>query len=319
MSILENKILNIDYEKEVKNISDMVTSYLRTVAHRRGLVVAISGGIDSSVCAALAVKAVGNKRVLLLRLPEADSSSKTGDRSMELSEHLGCETITQNITDVLDALGCYEWRDNAIKQLFPGYDDAWKNKIVIDGGLEGQYNHFNLVVQSPDGKTTTKRMEYSQYLQVIAATNYKQRVRKSIEYFHADRMNYAVTGTPNLLEYDQGFFVKNGDGSADVKPIAHLYKSQVYEMAKYLGLPEGICNVIPTTDTYSLAQGQDEFYFALPYAQMDVALWCYKNSKSTAELANDLNITLEVAEHVYTDIENKRKMTKYLASQPETV
>ena len=235
MSILEDEIVNIDYEKDANKVCAMMTSYLRKVAHRRGLVVAISGGIDSSVSAALAVRAVGKKRVLLLRLPEADSSSCTGDRSTELSEHLGCETITQNITSVLNALGCYEWRDIAIKQLFPDYDDTWKNKIVIDGGLEGQYNHFNLVVQSPDGNTTTKKMEYSQYLQVVAATNYKQRVRKSIEYFHADRMNYAVIGTPNLLEYDQGFFVKNGDGSADVKPIAHLYKSQVYAMAKHLG------------------------------------------------------------------------------------
>ncbi|MDH5766919.1 MAG: NAD(+) synthase, partial [Gammaproteobacteria bacterium] len=238
MSILEDNILNIDYNKEVDRITEMMKSYLRNVAHRRGLVVATSGGIDSSVCAALAVKAVGKNRVLLLRLPEADSSSSTGDRSTELSEHLGCETITQNITEVLRALGCYEWRDNAIKELFPDYDDLWKNKIVIDGGLEGQYNHFNLVVQSPDGNTVTKRMNYKQYMQVVAATNYKQRVRKTIEYFHADRKNYAVVGTPNLLEYDQGFFVKNGDGSADVKPIAHLYKTQVYAMARHLGLPE---------------------------------------------------------------------------------
>ncbi len=319
MSILNDQIINIDYEKEVTRITKAMKDYLRTVAHRRGFVVAISGGIDSSVSAALAVKAVGVKRVLLLRLPESDSSSDTGDRSSELSKYLGCETIDQNITDVLSALGCYEWRDNAIKEIYPDYGEGWKNKIVIDGGLDGQYNHFKLVVENPDGEITSKRMEYHQYLQVVAATNYKQRMRKSIEYFHADRMNYADIGTPNLLEHDQGFFVKNGDGSADFKPIAHLYKSQVYGMARHLGLPPDICNAEPTTDTYSLAQGQDEFYFALSYADMDVALWCHKNGKQVSELASELNISVDKAEYVYKDIENKRKMTKYLTMSSNTV
>jgi len=317
MSILNDKILSIDYGKDADRITMMMKSYLRKTAHRRGFVVAISGGIDSSVCAALAVRAVGKDKVLLLRLPEADSSSKTGDRSRDLANHLGCETIDQNITNVLEALGCYEWRDNAIKEVFAEYDKDWKNKIVIDGGLEGQYNHFNLVVQNLNGESMTERLGYHQYLQVVAATNYKQRIRKSIEYFHADRMNYAVIGTPNYLEYDQGFFVKNGDGSADVKPIAHLYKSQVYGMARYLELPENICDAIPTTDTYSLPQGQDEFYFALPYQEMDVALWSYNHDLPADQLAHDLSITKEQAEFVYKDIEVKQKMTKYLAMNPE--
>lgn len=317
MPILNDKILNLSFDQEVDRITKMIRDYLRTIAHRRGLVVAISGGIDSSVCAALAVNAVGKNRVLLLRLPESDSSYETGDRSQALANHLGCETIDQNITEVLTSLGCYEWRDKAIKELFSEYTDKWKNKIVIEGGLEGQYNHFNLVVEDPEGKIHTKRMEYKQYLQVVAATNYKQRVRKSIEYFHADRMNYAVVGTPNLLEYDQGFFVKNGDGSADIKPIAHLFKSQVYAMARYLRLPSEICDATPTTDTYSLAQGQDEFYFALPYKQMDVALWCFNNNVSTEILAKELSISVEMAEHVYKDIQLKRKMTRYLEMSPE--
>lgn len=319
MSILEEKILNIDYDAEVDRITQMMKQYLRKVAHRRGFVVAISGGIDSSVCATLAVKAVGKDRVLLLRLPESDSSSETGDRSLSLSSFLGSETIDQNITDVLSALGCYDWRDQAIKEVFPEYGDQWKNKIVIDGGMDGQYNHFNLVVQDPQGETSTRRMEYRQYLQVVAATNYKQRIRKTIEYFHADRMNYAVVGTPNLLEYDQGFFVKNGDGSADTKPIAHLYKSQVYAMARHLRIPNDICDATPTTDTYSLAQGQDEFYFALPYQQMDVALWSYENGLSPSELGDELSISQQQAEFVYKDIENKRKMTQYLVMNPSSL
>ena len=160
------------------------------------------------------------------------------------------------------------------------------------------------------------RLPLREYLQIVAATNFKQRVRKTMEYFHADRLNYAVIGTPNRLEYDQGFFVKNGDGSADVKPIAHLYKSQVYGMARHLGLPERVCAAIPTTDTYSLSQGQDEFYFALPYQQMDLALWALNHGRPASELAIALGITPAHAQAVYDDIRNKRRTTKYLHMAP---
>ncbi len=319
MTILDDEIINIDYEHELGRIIEEMKSYLRQVAHRRGFVVAISGGIDSSVCATLAVKAVGKDRVLLLRLPESDSSSLTGDRSKSLADFLQSDTIDQNITEVLSTLGCYSWRDVAIKEVVPEYSDRWKNKIVIEGGLKGRYNHFNLVVQNPAGQTSVHRIEYRQYLQIVAATNYKQRVRKTIEYFHADRMNYAVVGTPNLLEYDQGFFVKNGDGSADVKPIAHLYRTQVYAMARHLGIPDDICNAAPTTDTYSLPQGQDEFYFALPYEQMDVALWCFNQDIPASKLASELSIKNDQAEFVYRDIEAKRKMAKYLEMNPRVL
>ena len=123
------------------------------------------------------------------------------------------------------------------------------------------------------------------YLQIVAATNFKQRVRKMMEYYHADRLNYAVAGTPNRLEYDQGFFVKLGDGAADVKPIAHLYKTQVYALAEYLGVPEEIRRRPPTTDTFSLPQTQEEFYFALPYAKMDLCLYGHNHGVPAAEVA----------------------------------
>ena len=172
------------------------------------------------------------------------------------------------------------------------------------------------MVQSPEGETFQARLGIKQYLQIVAATNFKQRIRKNLEYFHADRLNYAVVGTPNRLEYDQGFFVKNGDGAADLKPIAHLYKTQVYAMARHLGLPEEICSALPTTDTYSLEQGQDEFYFALPYQQMDVALWCYNHDVPSGEMASQLGIDEGRAAAIYHDIEVKRATTAYLHAAP---
>lgn len=306
------EVIDIDYESAANTICENMRRIMREDLHRRGAVVAVSGGIDSSVCAALSTRAFGAKKTFLIKLPETDSAENTQSRSSELIELLGTDHTTFNIAPTLEAIGCYSARDEAIKQVFPEYSDGWKNKIVIKGGIEGQINHFSLVVQKPDNSIEEKRLNLKEYLQIVAATNYKQRIRKTVEYFHADRLNYAVIGTPNLLEYDQGFFVKNGDGSADLKPIAHLYKTQVYAMARHLGLPESICDAEPTTDTYSMPQGQDEFYFALPYKQMDMALWALNNNISASDLAGMLGISEAQASYVYTDIENKRRTTAYL-------
>ena len=318
MSVEENikKYLAMDYQAEIEKISEKIKELLREKAHRRGLVIAISGGIDSSVSAALCVQALGPKKVFGLLLPEQDSSDKSESRGEMLAKHLGIKFLKHNIASTLEAIGCYQWRDDAIRTVFPDYAEGWKNKIAISGGNEGQINHFQLIVQPPGGELLTKRLGLNAYLQIVAATNYKQRMRKSIEYFHADRLNYAVIGTPNRVEYDQGFFVKNGDGSADIKPIAHLYKSQVYALAKFMGLPEEICNATPTTDTYSLPQGQDEFYYALPYKEMDLALWALNNNKTASELAIMLDIDEKHAEFIYKDIESKRSTTQYLHAKP---
>jgi NAD+ synthase len=306
------KALELDHSMEVDRITTRLRSALRDHLRRRGFVVAMSGGIDSSVSAALAVAAIGKQRVYGLLLPERDSSTGSGTRGAQLAEHLGIDYESFDIAPALEALGCYRWRDAAITATFPEYSEGWKNKIVIDGGAQGRVNFYKLVVQSPDGDTHEKRLDLKNYLQIVAATNFKQRIRKTLEYFHADRLNYAVIGTPNRLEYDQGFFVKNGDGSADVKPIAHLYKSQVYSLARHLGLPPEICAATPTTDTYSLSQGQDEFYFTLPYQQMDMALLAYNEGVPASEAAPQIGISEERTEFVYKDIEAKRRTTAML-------
>lgn len=304
-----DSVFSFDMDAEVQKIAGRIRELLRTRLRRRGLVVAVSGGIDSSVCAALSVQAVGKDRVFALLMPETDSSSESVERGRELVEHLGIDHIVQDIAPTLEAIGCYRWRDEAIQKVFPDYAEGWKSKIAIAGGASGQFNHFRLIVQDSLERTFEARLGLKAYLQIVAATNFKQRIRKTLEFFHADRLNYAVVGTPNRVEYDQGFFVKNGDGSADLKPIAHLYKVQVYMLARHLGLPDSICNAAPTTDTYSLPQGQDEFYYALPYREMDVALWHHDQARPPGELAEALGIDKEQAERVYADIENKRRTT----------
>jgi NAD+ synthase len=309
-------VLDIDLAAVEQQACVRLREILAKDLNRRGLVVAMSGGIDSSVCAALAVRAVGAERVYGLLLPERDSSSSSTQRGKLLANHLGVAHELVDIAPALEAIGCYRWRDEAIARVFPGYDSRWKSKIVIAGALEGRVNYFEIVAHKPSGEEVRERLGLREYLQIVAATNFKQRIRKTLEYFHADRLNYAVVGTPNRLEYDQGFFVKNGDGSADVKPIAHLYKSQVYALAKHLGLPPEICSATPTTDTYSLPQGQDEFYFSLPYRQMDLALWARNHDRTPQELAAALGVSAEQAAWIYRDIDSKRRTTAYLHRPP---
>ena len=316
MTKLDWNVLDIDYQKEADRIAQRLREVTARELHKRGLVVAISGGIDSSCSVALAVRALGPERVFALILPERDSSDDSAARANILASHLGIRVETVDIAPALAAIGCYRARDEAVRRALSEYGEGWRFKIVIEGGIDGQINRFKLVAASPSGDAVERPLGLSEYLQIVAATNFKQRIRKNLEYFHADRLNYAVVGTPNRLEYDQGFFIKNGDGAADVKPIAHLYKTQVYGMARFLGLPERVCAAIPTTDTYSLEQGQDEFYFALPYRAMDLALWSLNHQIPASELARVLEIPEARAEAVYVDIAAKRRTTRYMHRAP---
>jgi NAD+ synthase len=316
MSRFGRHVLELDCEAEAARIGAWLRSSTAQVLHRRGLVVAISGGIDSSVCATLAVRALGASRVCLLILPEHDSDPDSAARAEVLAAHLGVKPLAFDIAPTLKSIGCYAERDAAVRSVLPEYGEGWRMKLAITGGTDGAINRFRLVAQSPDGTMHERELPLPAYLAIVAATSFKQRIRKTVEYFHADRLNYAVVGTPNRLEYDQGFFVKNGDGSADLKPIAHLYKTQVYAMARHFGLPERLCAAEPTTDTYSLDQGQDEFYFALGYRDMDLALWALNHDVPPAELAAALGIELARAEAVFADIRNKRRTTRYLHARP---
>ncbi|GAA2844882.1 NAD+ synthase [Aminobacter aminovorans] len=309
--------LTIDPEAEAARIAAALRGQLTGTLRRRGLVLGLSGGVDSSVSAALAVRAVGAKNVFALFMPEDDSDPESLRLGRLVAETFGIGAVVENIGPTLKAMGCYERRDAFIRELVPEYGAGWACKIVIANALTNEgYNISSLVVQDPEGKQTKLRMPPHVYLGIVASTNMKQRTRKQVEYFHADRLNYAVIGTPNRLEYDQGFFVKNGDGAADVKPIAHLYKSQVYQLAAHLGVPEEIRRRPPTTDTYSLQQTQEEFYFSLPYDRMDLCLYGLNNGISAEDVGRAAGLTAEQVGRVWTDIASKCKTTRYLHSGP---
>jgi NAD+ synthase len=263
------------------------------------------------------VRALGPERVIGLIMPERDSSAASQALAVELAAHLGIEPVVEDIGPTLDALGCYRRQEEAIRMVFPEFGPGWRSKLSLPSLLDGdRLNVTRLTVADPGGREQTSRMPPAAYLQLVAATNFKQRVRATVEYYHADRLNYAVAGTPNLLEYDQAFFVKQGDGAADFKPIAHLYKSQVFALAEYLELPEAIRSRQPTTDTFSLAQTQDEFYFGLPHREMDLALWAFDHGVTAAEAGPVLGLAAEQVERVYRDIVAKRRVGRYLHAQP---
>ncbi len=314
--LLNPNALELDAEATVTEISGALRKLVFQTLRKKGLVVGLSGGVDSSVTAALAAAALGPERVLGLLMPESDSDPESRELGQLVADTLQIEAVVEDITPALTSLGCYRRRDAAFQQVVPDYGPGWKAKIVLPHVAEGQYRLFSVVAESPEGERISVRLTPSAYLEIVAATNFKQRCRKMLEYYHADRLNYAVAGTPNRLEYDQGFFVKGGDGAADVKPIAHLYKTQVYALAEHLGVPERVRERAPTTDTYALEQSQEEFYFSLPYAQMDRCLYAHNHGIAAGVVAAALGLTEEQIRHVFRDIESKRRSTRYLHLPP---
>ncbi len=306
-------VLKLDAAQEIDRICSRIRELLSRQLRRRGLVVGLSGGIDSSVTTALAAKAIGPQRVLALLMPERHSAQDTLRLSRLVADQLGVETVHENISGILEAVGFYRRYEAAVQRVIPEYGPGWKSKIVLPDITEHKgFGVFSVVAQNPEGGMVKKRLPLKAYLEIVAATNFKQRTRKMLEYYHADRLNYAVAGTPNRLEYDQGFFVKLGDGAADVKPIAHLYKTQVYQLAECLGVPEQIRQRPPTTDTYSLPQGQDEFYFSLPYDKMDICLYAKNKGIAAGAVAAAIGLTVQQVKRVFEDIEQKRRTTRYL-------
>ena len=319
-STFSRRLLHLDAAAEVARIGDWMHSTVALTLKRRGVVVGLSGGIDSSVVAALAVKAFGPSRVFGIMMPEKDSSDDSQALAELLAETLGIETVLENITPMLDGAGCYRRRDSAIQSVVSDFTPEWKSKLVLPPLLAGaRFNLSSIVVESPTGERKQARLTLEAYQTIVAATNFKQRCRKMIEYYHADRLRYAVSGTPNRLEYDQGFFVKQGDGAADFKPIAHLYKTQVYQLAEHLGVPQVICLRPPTTDTFSLPQSQEEFFYSVPYDKLDCCLFGLNNGYSAAEVAAEIGLTTEQVQAVYADIESKRRATDYLHRSPELI
>lgn len=317
-------MLDLNLAVEANRIVDALRQTVHKQLHRRGAVVGISGGVDSSVVLALCTMAFGTKNVLGVILPERESSPESLSLAKLLAEQYRVSAIVEDITSTLRALGCYRRRDKAIRRVFPEYTSGWKSKITLPGSLleDNSLNIYSLTVIPPENhpayasdkalRKYTKRLPLREYFQIVAASNLKQRTRMAQLYYHAERHNYAVIGTGNKNEYELGFFVKQGDGGADVAPIAHLFKTQVYQLARYLGVPDEILLRVPTTDTYNAGSTQEEFFFRLPFEILDTIWFGFEQGVSNAAIANALGLTVDQVSRVISDIQRKKNTTTYL-------
>jgi NAD+ synthase len=314
---LSPSVLDIDAAAVAEGIANGMRDQVFHQLRRRGVVVGLSGGIDSSVVAGLAARALGPERVVGLLMPERESSPESARLAGDVAAAFSIGTVVEDITGILEAAGCYRRRDAAIRSVLPDYGEGHRSKIVLPDqiGRPG-YALFSIVIQTPGSEEIRVRLPLEAYLEIVAATNFKQRVRTMTEYYHADRLRYAVAGTPNRLEHDLGFFVKQGDGAADLKPIAHLYKSQVYQLAEFLGVPDAIRQRPPTTDTYSLDQSQEEFYFGLSLPQTDLLLYARDHGIAPEAAADALGLTIDQTTRAYGVVDSKRNAARYLLMPP---
>jgi NAD+ synthase len=302
--------LRFDADATIARLQDQIVNAVRDLG-RRGAVVALSGGIDSSVSAALCVRALGPERVFGLLLPEVANAPEATSDGRLVADTLGIEAQVVEITGALEALGCYAGQEEAIRRVVPEFRATWPHKLVRSAPTGGIVV-ISLEMVDDEGATRTVRLPADVYRHYISSQNMKQRVRKLLEYTWAERLGYAVIGTPNLLEYDQGFFVKSGDGLADIKPIAGLYKSQVFALATTLGLPDRIATRAPTTDTFTLPQSQEEYFFGHPYERMDLLLWGRDQEMPAEEMSALAGISPELVEAAYAEIDRRRATARYL-------
>ena len=312
-------ILLDDVESVVNQIVGKIRQDIVVNMKRDGAVIGISGGIDSTVCFALASRAFDADKILGVMLPEKDSSPDSEQMARKLAAQFGIKAIKEDITDALAGFQCYGRRDEAVKRVFPEYDPAtYKMKIGVrqSGLFSNLPPMFTLTIIDPDGKQKDKLLPRAEYLQIVAASNFKQRTRMSMLYYHAEALHYGVIGTPNKHEQEQGFFVKYGDGAGDVMPIGNLYKTQVYQLAEYLGVPKEIIERTPTTDTYSAEQTQEEFFYQLPFDLMDRYWFGFENGYPAAEVAEVMGETTERVEALFRNFKRKQQTTEYLRMSP---
>jgi NAD+ synthase len=307
-------VLRIDSAAVAAELSASLKRDVRQTLRRSGAVVGISGGLDSSVVLALCVRALGPKRVVGVMMPEKDSSDDSLVLARRLADQFGVETVVEELSDALRGFGCYARRDEAIRRVFPEYDSSYQSKITLPGNVldSDVLNVFYLTIIDPEGEEKAKRLNVRDYLQIVAASNFKQRSRMAMLYYHAELRNYAVAGTPNKNEHDQGFFVKWGDGGYDVAPIRHLYKTQVFQLAEYLEVPVEIRTATPTTDTYSAPSSQEEFFFRMPFEVMDLLWYALEHDVPPSEVARVMSLTEDQVQRAFADLARKERTTQYL-------
>ena len=294
----------------------------KTVAslHRDGFVIGLSGGIDSSVTAHLAVEAVGPQRVLGVIMPERESSPESRELGLAVAEQLGIDHREVDLTPQLEAMGAYAKRDEIEAQYFPDYRPAYHRVgIALRQNLAGSSMpplHYLFAQDDKQETVYEGRLKRRDYTKLVAATNFKQRARALQLYYHADYCNYAVLGTTNRDELLLGFFVKLGDGAADVEAIEGLYKSEVFELARALGVDQRIINRTPTTDTLPGQTSQRGYFYGLEFPVLDAALAVFEHRLSEEDAVRRTGLEGEQVRQIVANLGRRHDTTTILRSAP---
>jgi NAD+ synthase len=313
-------VLRIDCKSEAERIIAFITGQVQSM-HRKGIVIGLSGGVDSALSAALSVKAVGKDKVLALLLPDKESSPQSAEFATKQAARLGIEAITVDITPILMAFGTYEKRDAVAKAIYPEYGEGWGLKITLPSDILNRdgYNFFTLTTVDPRGEIRTTRLNNEQAQGIIAATCTKHRTRMMTQYYYSEKLNYLVCGTTNKSEAIQGLFVKYGDGGVDIEPIAHLYKNQVFQLAEYTGVVPEILNRAPCPDTYSAPVTDEEWFFRMPFGILDLLLYAWEHKIELPEICRTMGLKEEQVKRVFRDFSSKYQTTEHLRHFPPSL
>ena len=314
-------VLKINPAKEIKKVADFVADQVYKVYRRRGVVVGLSGGVDSAVMTEIAVRAIGKEKVVGLILPDKESNPLSRLCAKKHAEALGIEYREIDITPTVDSVGYYRWRDEYIRKLIPDYSAGCKYNITLPTDLleRDAYNFYVLQVQLPDGNVKKKRLNLEAFRTITAFASIKIRSRMVHLYWEAERCNLIVAGTTNRTELILGDFCKYGDGGTDTEALSHLYKNQIYQLAGYLDVPTEILNRTPSPDTFSLPVSDQEFYFRIPFDKLDFLLFAWENQVSSDETAKVLELPEDTIDRVFRDFSAKNRTTAHLREMPHAL
>ena len=320
MTSFHQDILQLDCENEAQRICEFIQTQARLI-RREGAVVGLSGGIDSALISELCVRALGKERVFGLVLPERESNPVSREYGLKQAQKLGIRVETVEITPVLEALGTYEKRDGIVKGIFPDLDDSFKMRIMLPPDIlsKDAFNVFTLSVMDKTGVERSERLNKDALNGIVAATNTKQRIRMVELYLASEKRNYLVCGTTNKTENLQGFFVKFGDGGVDIEPVAHLYKSQIFQLSEYFGVIEEIMKRVPSPDTYSYTVSDEEFFFRMPFKELDLLLYAWENKVPRDEIKSVMNVSDEQIERAFRDFSSKFKASAHIRQYPPSM
>lgn len=312
--IFNRDVLKIDPAEQLEKLSKFIVQQLTVAFRRKGIIVGMSGGVDSSCMAAIAVHAIGKAKVVGLVLPEVETNPVSSEYAIKHAQALGIEHREIDITSIVNSVVPYQWRDTFIQGLVPEYKPGYKYNISLPTDLldRDTFSFYSLQVQMPDGQIKRKRLNLDEFHTITSFANIKIRARMLHLYAEAERRNLLVAGTTNRTEFLLGDFCKYGDGGTDIEPLTYLYKNQIYQIADHLGVIPEIIHRTPSPDTFSLPVSDQEFFFRIPFETLDHLLYAWEHEVPTSEAARVLDISEEGVKRAYRDFASKHRATAHV-------